>query len=68
MAGVLLYGIVGGGVWGTGTKEQHEGIVVATTASHASPAVENALQSIKGDKVMRVGGAGYKGMRSREVL
>ena len=36
-------------------------MVVATTASHTSAAVEDALQSIKGDKVMRVGGAGYKG-------
>ena len=53
--------MVGAGVWGRGEKEAHEGVVVATTASHTSAAVEDALQSIKGDKVMRVGGAGYKG-------
>lgn len=59
--GKALYGMVGAGVWGTESRVPHEGIVVATTASHTSPAVENALNSIKGDKVMRVGGAGYKG-------
>jgi Inositol monophosphatase family len=60
-SGVTISGIVGAGVWGLTQAAPHDGFVAATTSSHSSAKLENALQKVKADKIMRVGGAGYKG-------
>jgi 3'(2'), 5'-bisphosphate nucleotidase len=61
-SGVTMYGIVGAGVWGVDDAAPHKGIVAATTASHSNAKVEAALEQLKPDKIMRVGGAGYKAL------
>jgi len=60
--GVSVYGIVGVGVFGVEHSGPHAGLVVATTASHGAVQVEHAIECIKPDHVMRVGGAGYKAL------
>lgn len=62
--GTMIYGVVGAGVYGLERVGKHEGVIVATTASHATPAVEDAINNIAPSKVLRVGGAGYKGTPS----
>eukprot|EP00027_Filamoeba_sp_ATCC50430_P003523 CAMPEP_0168545324 /NCGR_PEP_ID=MMETSP0413-20121227/2900_1 /TAXON_ID=136452 /ORGANISM="Filamoeba nolandi, Strain NC-AS-23-1" /LENGTH=301 /DNA_ID=CAMNT_0008575419 /DNA_START=8 /DNA_END=913 /DNA_ORIENTATION=+ len=60
--GTLIYGMLGGlGVHGIEIKERNDGrVIIATTRTHGTPEVEKAIELIKPDEVMRVGGAGHK--------
>lgn len=61
--GRTLWGLRGLGSFGFTKVERNDGkFVVATTRSHSDKVVEEGLEKIKADEVLRVGGAGYKAM------
>lgn len=49
------------GVGGFTPRAPPEGqLIITTTRSHSSPLVQEALDALKPDTVLRVGGAGHK--------
>jgi len=61
--GRTLWGMDGLGSFGYTRKERNDGkLIVATTRSHSDKVVEEGLEKMKPDEVLRVGGAGYKAM------
>ncbi|XP_023335850.1 3'(2'),5'-bisphosphate nucleotidase 1 [Eurytemora carolleeae] len=61
--GRTFYGLVGGGVVGLNPIPPPEGSrIVATTRSHGTGLIQQALEIIQADTVLRVGGAGHKVM------
>lgn len=59
--GRTLWGIPGVGVGGFKPLPPPEGKrLVVTTRSHMTPVVQQALEALKPDEILRVGGAGYK--------
>ncbi|XP_063231609.1 3'(2'),5'-bisphosphate nucleotidase 1 [Bacillus rossius redtenbacheri] len=61
--GRTLWGVVGAGVGGFVPVAAEEGRrVVTTTRSHSNQVVEAALQALRPDEIIRVGGAGHKVM------
>jgi 3'(2'), 5'-bisphosphate nucleotidase len=58
-----MWGIPGIGVGGFKPIPPPEGKrLVVTTRSHMTPVVQQALEALKPDEILRVGGAGYKVM------
>jgi 3'(2'), 5'-bisphosphate nucleotidase len=61
--GRTMWGIPGIGVGGFKPIPPPEGKrLVVTTRSHMTPVVQQALEALKPDEILRVGGAGYKVM------
>ncbi|XP_065169035.1 3'(2'),5'-bisphosphate nucleotidase 1 [Atheta coriaria] len=61
--GRTLWGLVGMGVGGfTPINPPQNGLVVATTRSHSDKMVQMALDALKPQEIIKVGGAGYKVM------
>lgn len=59
--GRTLWGIPGVGVGGFKPIAPPEGKrLVVTTRSHMTPVVQQALEALKPDEILRVGGAGFK--------
>ena len=59
--GRTLWGIPGVGVGGFKPIAPPEGKrLLVTTRSHMTPVVQQALEALKPDEILRVGGAGYK--------
>jgi len=59
--GRTFYGIVGGGVHGlTRVLPPGDRRIVTTTRSHGTGLVQDALEILKPDEVLKVGGAGHK--------
>ncbi|KAI4468798.1 (2')5'-bisphosphate nucleotidase 1 [Holotrichia oblita] len=59
--GRTIWGLSGLGVGGFTPRSPPEGqLIIATTRSHSSPLVQEALDALKPDTVLRVGGAGHK--------
>lgn len=59
--GRTLWGILGIGVGGFDPKPPPEGKrIITTTRSHGTPVVQAALDALKPDEILRVGGAGHK--------
>jgi len=61
--GRTIWGIDGVGVGGFDPKSPPEGKrIITTTRSHMTPQVQAALDALKPDDILRVGGAGHKVM------
>lgn len=60
--GRTLWGVVGVGSGGFRPLAPPDGKIVATTRSHMTPVVQQTLDALKPDQVLKVGGAGYKVM------
>ncbi|XP_054258200.1 3'(2'),5'-bisphosphate nucleotidase 1 [Macrosteles quadrilineatus] len=61
--GRTVWGIDGVGVGGFDPKSPPEGKrIITTTRSHTTPQVQAALDALKPDEILRVGGAGHKVM------
>lgn len=59
--GRTLWGLIGSGVGGFVPKDPPEGkFIVTTTRSHSNEVVQAALDALKPDEILRVGGAGHK--------
>ncbi|KYR03061.1 bisphosphate nucleotidase [Tieghemostelium lacteum] len=69
--GRLVWGIVGIPVENLKDKRAPEDkgkVIIVTTASHFNQDIENSIQKIQPDKVLRTGGAGYKTLMVIENL
>ncbi|CAL4126575.1 unnamed protein product, partial [Meganyctiphanes norvegica] len=67
--GRTIWGVVGGVVGGMEIKSPPvDRYIVATTRSHASSTVNEAISSVSPDEVLRVGGSGHKVMLLLEGL
>nr|XP_045616281.1 3'(2'),5'-bisphosphate nucleotidase 1-like [Procambarus clarkii]XP_045616282.1 3'(2'),5'-bisphosphate nucleotidase 1-like [Procambarus clarkii]XP_045616283.1 3'(2'),5'-bisphosphate nucleotidase 1-like [Procambarus clarkii]XP_045616284.1 3'(2'),5'-bisphosphate nucleotidase 1-like [Procambarus clarkii]XP_045616285.1 3'(2'),5'-bisphosphate nucleotidase 1-like [Procambarus clarkii]XP_045616287.1 3'(2'),5'-bisphosphate nucleotidase 1-like [Procambarus clarkii]XP_045616288.1 3'(2'),5'-bisphospha len=61
--GRTIWGIVGGEVCGMPLVSPPDGrLIVTTTRSHSSSTVNDAIDAVSPDEVLRVGGAGHKVM------
>uniref|UniRef100_A0A336JZT8 3'(2'),5'-bisphosphate nucleotidase 1 n=1 Tax=Culicoides sonorensis TaxID=179676 RepID=A0A336JZT8_CULSO len=59
--GRTIWGLKGLGIGGIVPKEVPDNkLIVTTTRSHSNVIVQAALDSVKADEIIRVGGAGYK--------
>ena len=59
--GRTLWGIKGIGVGGfTPSVPPTNERIIVTTRSHSNPLAEQAIEALKADKVVKVGGAGHK--------
>ncbi|XP_030759484.1 3'(2'),5'-bisphosphate nucleotidase 1 [Sitophilus oryzae] len=59
--GRTVWGLVGLGVGGfTPFKPPSNKFIITTTRSHSDPTVVKALEALKPDEIIRVGGAGHK--------
>lgn len=59
--GRTIWGLLGLGAFGITPKLPPEGkVIVTTTRSHSSRTINAAVDAIKPDEVLRVGGAGHK--------
>ncbi|GJQ76621.1 hypothetical protein Trydic_g15483 [Trypoxylus dichotomus] len=59
--GRTIWGLIGLGVGGYTPQTAPEGkLIIATTRSHSDALVQEALDALKPDEVLRVGGAGHK--------
>lgn len=59
--GRTIWGLIGLGVGGYTPISPPEGkFIVTTTRSHSNALVQEALDALKPDEVLRVGGAGHK--------
>lgn len=59
--GRTIWGLIGLGVGGYTPATPPEGkFIVTTTRSHSNALVQEALDALKPDEVLRVGGAGHK--------
>lgn len=67
--GRTLWGILGAGVGGfTPIPPPKDRMVVTTTRSHSNQMVEDTLNALKPDEVLKVGGAGHKVILPQEVV
>lgn len=63
--GRTIWGLVGYGVGGFEPNDPPAGgLTVVTTRSHSNETVQKALEALKPDNIVRVGGAGHKVSRS----
>ena len=63
--GRTLWGVPGVGVGGFKPLPPPEGKkFIVTTRSHMTPVVQQALDALKPDNILRVGGAGFKVIKS----
>ena len=61
--GRTFYGLIGAGVFGLSPASPPAGQrIVTTTRSHGTGLVQQALEVLKPDQVLKVGGAGHKVM------
>ncbi|KAN0035228.1 hypothetical protein ACTA71_004489 [Dictyostelium dimigraforme] len=65
--GRTIWAIVGGGIPVKGIKDRRSPedigkVILTTTASHFNDKVQQAVDAIKPDKLLRAGGAGYKSL------
>jgi len=61
--GRTFYGLIGAGVFGLSPASPPEGQrIITTTRSHGTGLVQQALEVLKPDQVLKVGGAGHKVM------
>jgi 3'(2'), 5'-bisphosphate nucleotidase len=61
VVGRTIWGLIGAGTGGFTPLKAKEGKrIVTTTRSHSNVLVQAALEAIKPDNVLRVGGAGHK--------
>ena len=61
--GRTFYGLIGAGVFGLNPSSPPEGQrIVTTNRSHGTGLVQQALEYLKPDHVLKVGGAGHKVM------
>jgi len=61
--GRTFYGVIGGGVFGLSPVSPPEGRrIITTTRSHSTGLVQDTLDILKPDEVLKVGGAGHKVM------
>lgn len=59
--GRTMWGLVGLGCFGVKPDKLYEKkFIITTTASHSNKDVEEAIDAMKPDEVLKVGGAGYK--------
>lgn len=59
--GRTIWGLVGLGVGGfTPQQPPSDKLILTTTRSHSDANVQNAIEALKADDVIRVGGAGHK--------
>ena len=59
--GRTVWGLVGLGAFGITHKQPPEGkVIITTTRSHSNQTINDAVEAIKPDEVLRVGGAGHK--------
>lgn len=59
--GRTIWGLVGLGAYGHTTFElPNDRVIITTTRSHSNAMVEKAINALKPDEVLRVGGAGHK--------
>ncbi|PRP78058.1 hypothetical protein PROFUN_00915 [Planoprotostelium fungivorum] len=58
--GTTIYGMLGMGTNVPVKARDEKDFVIATTRSHATEFLEKATQAVKADRVVKVGGAGYK--------
>lgn len=59
--GRTIWGLVGYGVGGFEPKDPPPGtLTLVTTRSHSNETVQRALDALKPDTIVRVGGAGHK--------
>lgn len=59
--GRTMWGMKGLGYFGLTTLKASENkLVITTTASHGNKVINDVIESLKPDEVLRVGGAGYK--------
>jgi len=67
--GVTVWGIEGVGSFGYTKRPRKEGgLILTTTRTHGTPEVEKSIELIKPEKVLRVGGAGYKALMILEDI
>eukprot|EP00743_Colponemidia_sp_Colp-15_P010277 GILK01011302.1.p1 GENE.GILK01011302.1~~GILK01011302.1.p1 ORF type:complete len:298 (+),score=19.76 GILK01011302.1:61-954(+) len=61
--GRTIWGVVGVGTFGLDRREfSPERNIVVTTSSHPTPRLEKALNLLRPDEVVRIGGAGHKAL------
>lgn len=61
ITGRTMWGLIGLGCFGIEPKHLSEDkLIVTSTASHRNKMIEDSLDAIKPDVIMRVGGAGFK--------
>jgi len=61
--GRLIYGVLNGGAYGFDKiKRDNNKFIVATTRTHSDDIVEGAIEKLKPNEVIRVGGAGFKAL------
>ena len=61
--GRTFYGVIGSGVYGLTPKNPAKGKkIITTTRSHGTGLVQQTLDVLKPDSVLKVGGAGHKVM------
>jgi 3'(2'), 5'-bisphosphate nucleotidase len=59
--GRTIWGVLGLGAYGHTPQElPSDRVVLTTTRSHSNALVQEAINSLKADEVLRVGGAGHK--------
>lgn len=59
--GRTIWGLVGYGVGGFEPKDPPSGtLTIVTTRSHSNETVQKALEALKPDNIVKVGGAGHK--------
>lgn len=59
--GRTIWGLVGYGVGGFEPKDPSpHGLTLVTTRSHSNETVQKALDALKPDNIVKVGGAGHK--------
>jgi len=63
LEGRTMWGLVGAGCFGIEPKcAPGDRFIITTTASHSNANVEESIANLKPDKVLKVGGAGYKAL------
>lgn len=61
LSGRTMWGLVGLGLFGIIPKTlPNDKLIITTTASHGNKNIEQSLEALKPDEVLKVGGAGHK--------
>lgn len=59
--GRTIWGLIGMGYYGIEPKQMgQDKLIITSTASHRNQFIEDSINAIKPDELLRVGGAGYK--------
>lgn len=59
--GRTAWGLLGLGAFGINHKQPPDGqVIITTTRSHGNKMINSAVEALKPDKILRVGGAGHK--------